>query len=415
MHRLLIFAAVLGLGVIVADAQLPSDQSSESQEVKAVVEQFSKLDEAGTWLGPEKWDERQDFLRTDWPWSRPDSISVIKSYQIGRMKREVGYDGKAFYIVYLDYAVWGQIDSFLNFTEARDRQGHGPTAGQPMLLERITQLFFVDTSTQMGPPETQKVVKGTLRWKMNSAGETQNVGVDAAIRWVLEIRDKSTDPAIKYNGEKTLAILRSLSAGAPLLAQPAGNPKESAALVAKQFVELESSSTPDRWNKVATFFVEDAKPQWDKLQIVDIVGTDVDTNRDSTRAIVYTNALGHLDSALRLLKYPSWRLGPVNSSACNGQDIFLFHFVLSEKYWETTANGTAKELDGPRAWRVEDTSYEPFITLDTAIRYVTEKRDKTADPVIKKNANRTLTILKYYKKGKPLPDELSSGAGGSCG
>ena len=192
-----------------------------------------------------------------------------------------------------------------------------------MQIEQITDLFFVDTFTQMG--ENQKVVKGALRWKMNSAGETQNVGVDAAIRWVLEMRDKSTDPAIKYNSERTLAILRSLSAGAPLLAQPAANLKESALLVANQFVKLETSSTPDRATGLAHFFVETPKPDWDKLQIVDVVGTDVDTNRDSTRVIIYTNALGDLDPSLRLSNYPSMRMGPVNSSACNGQDIFVFN------------------------------------------------------------------------------------------
>ena len=115
MHRLLTLAALLLFAVNVADAQAPANQSPESQDVRTVVEQFSKLDAAGTWLGPEKWDERQDFLKNDLPWSRPGSVSVIKSYQIGRMKRAVGYDGRAFYIVYLDYAVRGSNRSLPQF------------------------------------------------------------------------------------------------------------------------------------------------------------------------------------------------------------------------------------------------------------------------------------------------------------
>ena len=69
-----------------AQTQPPVEQFAESKEVKAVVEQFCNLDAAGTWLGPERWDERQAFLNNDWPWSRRDSISVIKSYQIGDVK-----------------------------------------------------------------------------------------------------------------------------------------------------------------------------------------------------------------------------------------------------------------------------------------------------------------------------------------
>jgi hypothetical protein len=47
---------------------------------------------------------------------------------------------------------------------------------------------------------------------------------------------------------------------------------------------------------------------------------------------------------------------------------------------------------------VEGTSFEALITLDTAIRYVTQARDKTADPAVKTNATRALSILKHYKQ-----------------
>jgi hypothetical protein len=399
-----------------AQTQPPIEQLAESEEVKAVVEQFSDLDAAGTWLAPEQWDERQAFFNHDWPWSRPESISVIKSYQVGEMKRNVGFDGQAFYIVHLDYVVWGQIDSFLHFTGARGQEGESPTVGQPVQRERITELFFSDTFEQMGEPENKKVVEGPPRWRMNSPGETENVGVDAAIRWVTEMRDNSSDPAIRYNAERTLAILKSLSAGAPLPAPYAGAPRVSASRVANQFVKLESSSTPDRAHGLAQFFVETPKPDWDKLQVVDVVGTNVDTNRDSTRVVIYTNALGDLDSSLRLTNYPSVRMGPVNNSACNGQDIFGFMLVLSDKHWEIAADGSAKVHEGPLAWRVENISYDPFISLDVAIRYVMQRRDKTTDPLLKENAEATLAVLTFFKRhlGEELPPVLMAKAGDSC-
>jgi hypothetical protein len=143
----------------------------------------------------------------------------------------------------------------------------------------------------------------------------------------------------------------------------------------------------------------------------------VDTNRDSTRVIIYTNALGHLDPSLRLSNYPSMRMGPVNSSACNGQDIFVFNLVLSDKHWQIGTDGSAKMLEGPLAWRVENTSYEPFISLDAAIRYVIQRRDKTTDPVLKKNAAGTLAVLTFFKRhlAEDLPTLLIAEAGDPCG
>jgi hypothetical protein len=180
---------------------------------------------------------------------------------------------------------------------------------------------------------------------------------------------------------------------------------------------LETSSTPDRTTGLAHFFVETPKPDWDKLQIVDVVGTDVDTNRDSTRVIIYTNALGDLDPSLRLSNYPSMRMGPVNSSACNGQDIFVFNLALSDKHWEIATDGSAKVLEGPLAWRVENISYEPFISLDAAIRYVIQRRDKTTDPLLKENASATLAVLTFFKLHifEDLPPVLIAKAGDPCG
>jgi len=202
-----------------------------------------------------------------------------------------------------------------------------------------------------------------------------------------------------------------------LPAQPVGTAQESPSEVAQRFFDLESNATPGQWSKLAKFFVETPKPQWNKVHIVDVVDKGVDTNGNSTFVVISTNALGDLDLSLRLSNYPPMRLPLVtpSASACYGDARFAFNLVLSDKRWEIATGGTVKEFDGPPAWRIEDTFFEPFISLDAAIRYVTQTRNKIADPVLKRNAGKTLSILKYYKQGKPLPDELSSGASGGCG
>lgn len=52
-----------------------------------------------------------------------------------------------------------------------------------------------------------------------------------------------------------------------------------------------------------------------------------------------------------------------------------------------------KDVTLPGAWRIEGSPGLPWTTVNTAIRYVLEMRDKTADAAIKKNADQTLAIL----------------------
>ena len=421
MHRFLIITAVLGIAVIAGDAQAPAESQKSPKEA---VEQFYKMETEGRWLGPEHWDELQDFLTRVVRWSAPealanvepvsppDCISVLRSYKVGAARKDIGAGGVVDYQVEVEYHEWGSINSFLNFTRARTPEGRSPALDEPVEWRGEKGLVLTDKYLKSGPSgEEQRT--GALRWRITSPIYTPRVDIDTAFRWVTEMRDKSNDPAIRYNAERTLAILKSLSRGGPLLAQPAGTTKESPSKIAQRFVRQESRLLPGQWSELAIFFVETPKPQWDKAWIVDIAGIDVDINGDFGHVSVSTNSLGHLDSSLRLLEYPSGP--PAADSACLGDDYFGFNMLLSERHWQTATDGTVKEIDGPLGWRIEDTSFEPLLTLDTSIRYVTQVRDQTTDPVVKRHASRTLSILNYYKQGKPLPNELASHASRGCG
>jgi len=392
MHRLLIFAAILGLRIVVADAQQPSDRPPEAQEVKEVVEKFYKLQAAGAWLGPERWDELHDFLSEVQPWSLPSPVSVLKSYQIGDAKKIVDADGTVRYAVDVKYYEWGSINSFLRFTKAQ------PT-GEPVELGTGGNLLLTDSYALARPSGDQEEKKDTLRWRMRDVMLLNLVNEDAAIRWVSQMRDKSNDPAIKYNAEKTLEILRTLAAGAPVPLHPAGITAESPSKLAQRFVHLESRSLPDQWGQLTNYFVETPKPQWNHVQVVDVLDVYMDmdgqTHEGVSKVAISVLPLGELDSSLRLSNYKSYRL-PNNNSACRCDNYLWFTLVLSDEHWQIDLDGTVKELDGPLTWRIEGTRFEPIITLNTAIRYVSQTHDKTTDPIVKKNAAKTLAMLKSY-------------------
>jgi len=78
-----------------------------------------------------------------------------------------------------------------------------------------------------------------------------------------------------------------------------------------------------------------------------------------------------------------------------GATLIEFDLVLTDEHWELKPNGvTGAELTGPPEWRIVGNDKGVWITLDAAIRHVTDKRDNWRDPLIKKNADRTLAELK---------------------
>jgi hypothetical protein len=325
-------------------------------------------------------------------------------------------------MVEVDYSLWGTIDSSLHFKNAAIRPGERPPAGKPV-EERMNQpLVFAAGFDEWGSSskeDHQQAHGGIPKWKIDMY-RGPRVEVNAAIAYVAEAAEKTNDPVMKYNAGRTLTILRSISTGSPAPTFPVGHPQQSASQVAQQFFDLESQSGPDRWNRLEKYFLETPKPLWNQVQIVDLVGLGADeagikVNPDTCEVRFSMNVLGQLDSSLKLSNYIRLRIPLPNASSCNGQDLFDFTMLLSELHWEIGSDGTVKEIKGPAAWRIEHPYFLPLLTLEAAIRYVTEKRATATDALVKKNADRTLVILKDYQQGIPLPNYLCLGSGGGCG
>ena len=74
--------------------------------------------------------------------------------------------------------------------------------------------------------------------------------------------------------------------------------------------------------------------------------------------------------------------------------LIKFDLVLTGKHWELNQDGgVGKEVTGPPEWRIDCSERALWVDVDAAIHYVTQLRDKTIDPAIKKNADQTLAKL----------------------
>ena len=366
MGRQLNLVIVLGLTVIASSCK---PHVAPQKSPREVVEQFYKLETQGRWLGSEHWDELKDYSGEIPVWSPPEAISVLQTYRVTNLQRQTGNKGEAKFRADVEFKVWGTIDPFLQFALARDGRDGGSPIGERTNDTFALQDWYVNRST-----EPQKVEKSRLRWRITMFPRVPRVDVPTALRYVAEMRAKSKGPFMQYNADQTLAILKGTLNGTPPPERQIGSAQETPSQVTQRFMRWESVSSPDQWSRLARFFVETPRPQWDKVHIVDIMDVGAEVRLDTADAGISTNSLGELDSSLYLTNYPSER--PVNSpnNACNGDDMFGFTLLLSDKHWEIAADGSVTELDGPLAWRIRDTSFEPLITLDTAIRYVKQAR-----------------------------------------
>jgi len=73
-----------------------------------------------------------------------------------------------------------------------------------------------------------------------------------------------------------------------------------------------------------------------------------------------------------------------------------YSLVFAPEHFRRIENGklVQHEQTGKyKSWQIAHPLDVPFTTVNTAIRYVLEKREKTTDPVVKQNADKTLTAL----------------------
>lgn len=191
--------------------------------------------------------------------------------------------------------------------------------------------------------------------------------------------------------------------GLPMIAmsaQVSGTvPQKSPEEVVRDFWKVETDGgrlSLEGWYKATEFFVRSNVPAPNR--IIHIIGSNHTDNFEETartenwaEVSLTTNELGQLDSTMRFTR--SAQRGPHGELLLRGP-LLTFHLVLTSKHWELNQDGArGKELTGSPQWLIDCPENASWITVDTAIRYVTETRTKTTDPSIKKNADETLTKL----------------------
>jgi hypothetical protein len=113
-------------------------------------------------------------------------------------------------------------------------------------------------------------------------------------------------------------------------------------------------------------------------------------NGDTAKLVVWCKEIGKIDSKLRFTPAPN---SPSYKTA-RGYTVVLPTSKL--RTYASDGKTLVGETKGAPEWKIDGPPDDQFTTVNTAIRYVLEKRDSATDSTMKDNADNTLTILKRY-------------------
>jgi hypothetical protein len=149
--------------------------------------------------------------------------------------------------------------------------------------------------------------------------------------------------------------------------------------------------TTQGWNTASGFYTKpNLEPQDKSFNVYsNYYGLySVTINGDKAEVIMdYSNG-GRIDSNLR------YSPPPKTNAFKTG---LAFQLILTPSYMRMFGPDGKTEIEkkatGYSAWKIEGPAFPPWTTVNTAIRYVLEMRNKSSDPVIKKNADETISKL----------------------
>jgi hypothetical protein len=171
-----------------------------------------------------------------------------------------------------------------------------------------------------------------------------------------------------------------------------GKPTERVVIQYEKLVASGAFLTPEGWQTAGKLFDRsNAFPREGDISLMATGGSLGENWEKDNQAEVetkWTDYLGKIDPTLRY-KPPERRVHGVMT-------VYVFHLVYTNKHRDIGEDGEIiREVTGPWEWKIEEPQSSRWTTLDRAIEYVALMRGKTDDPVIQRNADKTIATLRH--------------------
>ena len=202
MRRLcaLFTALTFGASVLLAQHFRPALGSPEE-----VLDKYYKMVNDGDLLTRDGWNRAARlFVKTN-PRPKDEGIFVITGFPLGNGPMTVKGDQAEADQKWVD--TLGTIDSAFRF--------HPPPKAQQEFEFTMFVFHLVRTEKHwqiLADGISEKEVSGPPEWRIEESPSIRWASRKAAIRYVTEMRDKTTDPAIRDNADETIAKLKGLPA-----------------------------------------------------------------------------------------------------------------------------------------------------------------------------------------------------------
>jgi hypothetical protein len=161
--------------------------------------------------------------------------------------------------------------------------------------------------------------------------------------------------------------------------------------VLQRFCELDAKGKQldDQGSReIAALFVRQGDHRPEKVVVIRDFVVSLPSSTDKKKAEFYVEYiyLGQIDlSNAQFSRLPNFPLGPSKvRSAFN---------LVSETNPSTGPGGSMQAPQPMSEWRIDGSPPEPHLTIAACISYIKQMRDKTADPAVRKNAEKTLVAL----------------------
>ena len=206
MKKLLVAVAII---VLLAARAKPAQSPVPSKHTaRETVEALWQAASRGELLTPDGWKRASDFFTESDPSPNYKVILVMSDY-FGVNQVSVT-DTTA--EVQMEMIELGQIDSALRYSPPQIRRSDKTSLSYRLVSGPSSVVTYVPDGAKLKKLQ-QKQIPGTLIWRIRGTPGLWGhpwVTVNAAIRYVLEQREKTTDPAIKGNADATIAKLLTL-------------------------------------------------------------------------------------------------------------------------------------------------------------------------------------------------------------
>lgn len=178
--------------LLLGAAVSPTQVLQHKKPTELLIKQYEKLAAEGSLLTPDGWSRASILFDRSDPYP-PDGEIQLKSGPgvIGETQRSG--DHAEVWTKWGDY--YGTIDSYLRYKP--------PAPKGRIMLEESFSLVFVDR------PHGGAVTAGSSgQWLIKGPLHTRSADIPHAIRYVEAMRDKSNDPVIRRNADKTITDLK---------------------------------------------------------------------------------------------------------------------------------------------------------------------------------------------------------------